>query len=132
MHTHLPRTHTFPAHTPSPYTRMHTHLPCTHACTHTPEFWPENFPPLPVYYGWVRCDININILYFLYIYRFVISSGDIYNFHFVKNEKMFSIRDSGGMNFSIPLNSAVEFGVLYNPRLAPMHCVTKYRKYPIL
>ena len=49
-------------------------------------------------------------------YRFVISSGDVYNFHFVKTERVASIRDCGGSRFSIPLNSAIEFGALYNPR----------------
>ena len=48
--------------------------------------------------------------------RFVISSGDVYNFHFVKNEKMVCIHDSGGTKFSIPLNSAIGFGILYNPK----------------
>lgn len=47
--------------------------------------------------------------------RFVISAGDIYNFHFVKNEKVVSIRDCGGTHFSIPLNSEIQFGLLYNP-----------------
>ena len=45
----------------------------------------------------------------------MISSGDVYNFHFVKNEKIASIKDCGGSSFSIPLNSAIQFGVLYNP-----------------
>lgn len=61
----------------------------------------------------IDCGYNY---YDSFAFRFIISSGDVYNFHFVKNEKTVSIRDCGGTNFSIPLNSAIEFGLLYNPR----------------
>lgn len=47
--------------------------------------------------------------------RDVISSGDVYNFHFVKNEKVITIQDQGGNPYFIPLNSSVQFGLLYNP-----------------
>ncbi len=47
--------------------------------------------------------------------RFVISTGDVYNLHFLKKVKVASISDAGGVHFSVPLNSSVKFGVLYNP-----------------
>ena len=50
-----------------------------------------------------------------FLFRFVISTGDMYNFHFIKNEKTMSVRDAGGTHYSIPLNSALRFGLLYNP-----------------
>ncbi|XP_064395371.1 uncharacterized protein LOC135342551 isoform X2 [Halichondria panicea] len=47
--------------------------------------------------------------------RFIISTGDVYNFHFLKKVKVASIADAGGVHFSVPLNSSVKFGMLYNP-----------------
>ena len=52
---------------------------------------------------------------FTLLYRYIISTGDIYNFHFVKNEKMLSVSGSDTSNFSIPFNSKIKFGILYNP-----------------
>ena len=49
------------------------------------------------------------------MFRFIISTGDVYNFHFIKNEKVMSIQDAGGTHFSIPLNSSIQFGILYSP-----------------
>ena len=49
------------------------------------------------------------------IFRFIISTGDVYNLHFIKNEKVMSIEDAGGVHFSTPINSDVQFGMLYNP-----------------
>ena len=39
----------------------------------------------------------------------------MYNFHFIKNEKVVSIQDDGGKVFSLPLNSSIQFGLLYDP-----------------
>ena len=47
--------------------------------------------------------------------RFVISAGDVYNIHFLKRTKVVSICDSNGSDYTIPMNSAIEFGVLYDP-----------------
>lgn len=47
--------------------------------------------------------------------RFVISAGDVYNIHFLKRTKVVTICDSNGNDYSIPMNSAIEFGVLYDP-----------------
>ena len=47
--------------------------------------------------------------------RTIISTGDVYNFHFIKKEKMMSIQDAGGTRISLPINSAVQFGIVYNP-----------------
>ena len=46
--------------------------------------------------------------------RFVISSGDVYNIHFLKRTKVVSICDSNQTEYTIPLNSAIEFGMLYD------------------
>ena len=45
----------------------------------------------------------------------VISAGDKYNIHFVKATKIVTIHDSNGHQYSIPFNSAIEFGPLYDP-----------------
>ncbi len=47
--------------------------------------------------------------------RNVISSGDVYNVHFLKKTKVVWIQDNSGRTFPIPLNSAVEFGLYYDP-----------------
>ena len=47
--------------------------------------------------------------------RCVISAGDIYNIHFIKRTKVVSMKDSGNGQYTIPLNSAIEFGPLYDP-----------------
>ena len=52
----------------------------------------------------------------LIVYRSVISAGDLYNFHFIKNETVLSIEDEGGKSFSIPLNSSVKFGIVHVSR----------------
>ena len=47
--------------------------------------------------------------------RCVISAGDVYNLHFIKRTRVVSMRDSGNAEYTIPLNSAIEFGPLYDP-----------------
>ena len=54
-------------------------------------------------------------LIYLYLYRSVISAGDVYNFHFIKNETVLLIEDEEGKVFSIPLNSSIKFGLLQSP-----------------
>lgn len=44
-----------------------------------------------------------------------ISNGDVYNIHFMKHQKVVTIRDSHGCPYSIPLNSSVQFGIVYDP-----------------
>ena len=46
--------------------------------------------------------------------RFVISSGDVYNIHFLKRTKVVSVFDLNRNEYTIPLNSAMEFGMLYD------------------
>ena len=48
-------------------------------------------------------------------YRSRISAEDVYYFHYVKNETVASIRDEQGSQMSIPLNSPIKLGLLYNP-----------------
>ena len=45
----------------------------------------------------------------------MVNEGDTYNVHFLKLTDVVSITASGGTQYTVPLNSAVEFGVLYNP-----------------
>lgn len=44
-----------------------------------------------------------------------VNSGDIYNVHFLKNTDVVSLTASGGTQYFVPLNSAIEFGLVYNP-----------------
>ena len=48
--------------------------------------------------------------------RLTISTGDTYNVHFVKHNKVMLLRDNHDTPYSIPLNSAIEFGLLYEPK----------------
>lgn len=49
------------------------------------------------------------------LHRSIISAGDVYNFHFIKKEKVMSIQDAAGNSFSVPLNTAIQFGLVYDP-----------------
>ena len=44
-----------------------------------------------------------------------ISTDDMYNIHFVKHTKVVTIRDEDGVTYSLPLGSAMKFGLIYNP-----------------
>lgn len=44
-----------------------------------------------------------------------INNGDIYNVHFLKNTDVVSLTASGGTQYFVPINSAIEFGIVYNP-----------------
>ena len=48
--------------------------------------------------------------------RLTISTGDMYNIHFLKKTRVMLFRDTHDTPYSIPLNSAIEFGLLYQPR----------------
>ena len=41
--------------------------------------------------------------------------GDIYNVHFIKSAKVAQIETSKSVQYIVPLNSAIQFGVIYNP-----------------
>jgi len=47
--------------------------------------------------------------------RFTISTNDTYNIHFMKHTKVVTIKDAHDTPYSIPLNSAIEFGLVYDP-----------------
>ena len=47
--------------------------------------------------------------------KWSISEGEHFNIHFAKYTKVIGAVDSSFGNYTIPLNSSVEFGVLYNP-----------------
>lgn len=47
--------------------------------------------------------------------RLTISTQDVYNIHFMKHTKVVGMQDSHGNPYSIPLNSSVEFGIVYDP-----------------
>ena len=44
-----------------------------------------------------------------------ISEGDHFNVHFVKHTKVVTVEYDNGSRYQIPLNSAIPFGILYNP-----------------
>lgn len=43
------------------------------------------------------------------------SDGDLLNIHFVKQSRVVVVEKYGGRCVKVPLNSAAQFGVLYNP-----------------
>ncbi|XP_064390464.1 uncharacterized protein LOC135338305 [Halichondria panicea] len=47
--------------------------------------------------------------------RTSVSEGDTFNIHFVKHTKVVHMLDGGGAIYKIPLNSALEFGIMYDP-----------------
>ena len=44
-----------------------------------------------------------------------ISEGDRFNVHFIKHTKIVTVEYDNGSRYHVPLNSAVQFGILYNP-----------------
>ena len=44
-----------------------------------------------------------------------ISTSDVYNIHFTKHRSVVCIKDSMGQIYSVPINSSVQFGLVYNP-----------------
>ena len=48
-----------------------------------------------------------------------ISTADEYNIHFTKHQTVVTVRASSGEIYSIPINSAVQFGLIYNPEKQP-------------
>ena len=44
-----------------------------------------------------------------------ISQGEVFNFHFLKHNKVVTMRVSHGVEYSVPLGSAIQFGVVYDP-----------------
>ena len=54
--------------------------------------------------------------YFVCDERCSIATGDVYNVHFVKRNKVALLRDLGDKVYNIPLNSAIQFGPIFNPK----------------
>ena len=50
--------------------------------------------------------------------HFTLSSSDMFDVHFAKRTQVMTVRDSLGTNYSIPLNSAIQFGMIYKPRFS--------------
>ena len=48
--------------------------------------------------------------------RLTISTGDMYNIHFLKRTRVMLFRDHHDTPYSIPLNSAIEFGLIFEPK----------------
>ncbi len=63
------------------------------------------------------CPLQIRILkgYCGQTTRLTLSSQDTFNVHFLKRVKVVVVQDAHGSPYSIPLNSAVEFGLVYDP-----------------
>ena len=47
--------------------------------------------------------------------KMTISAGDAMNIHFVRHTQVFSIKSLRSKPFNVPLNSSVQFGLLYDP-----------------
>ena len=63
-----------------------------------------------------RFPLRIHLLdgYYGQTTRFTLSSSDIFDVHFAKRTQVVNVRDSIGTDYSVPLNSAIEFGVVYH------------------
>ena len=48
-----------------------------------------------------------------------ISAAEEYSIHFVKHQKVVTIKDSSRQLYSVPLSSAIRFGLIYNPGKQP-------------
>ena len=46
--------------------------------------------------------------------RTSISDGDMFSIHFFKQTKIVKVQDSNGYKYTVPLNSALEFGLVYS------------------
>lgn len=64
-----------------------------------------------------KFPIKIHLLdgYYGQTNRFTLSASDIFNVHFTKHTKVMTTRDSVGTVYTIPLNSAIKFGIIYDP-----------------
>ena len=47
--------------------------------------------------------------------KMTVSAGDAMNIHFVRHTQLFSIKSLRSKPFNVPLNSSVQFGLLYDP-----------------
>ena len=65
-----------------------------------------------------RFPVKIYLLdgYYGQTAHFTLSSSDMFDVHFTKRTQVMTVRDSLGTNYSIPLNSAIQFGMIYKPR----------------
>lgn len=57
-----------------------------------------------------------------------LSSGDYYNIHFVKHQEVVSMNDKLGFNYTIPINTSFQFGIVYledNHRALETHIFEK-------
>ena len=67
----------------------------------------------------LRFPLRIYLLdgYYGQTSRFTLSSSDIFDIHFAKRTQVLSVRDSVGTDYSIPLNSAIQFGIIHGHML---------------
>ena len=56
-----------------------------------------------------------------------ISEGDRFNVHFVKHTKIVTVEYDNGSRYHVPLNSAIPFGILYNPDNSLSDAMKGYR-----
>lgn len=47
-------------------------------------------------------------------HQLTLSSGDYYNIHFVKHQEVVSMNDKLGFNYTIPINTSFQFGIVYS------------------
>ena len=61
-----------------------------------------------------RFPLRIHLLdgYYGQTTHFTLSSSDIFDIHFTKHTQVVSVRDSMGVDYSVPLNSAIQFGII--------------------
>ena len=47
--------------------------------------------------------------------RTTLSGGEMFNIHFIKHTKVVTMKDQRGMPFTVPMHSAIQFGLIYDP-----------------
>ena len=47
--------------------------------------------------------------------RTTLSGGEIFNIHFMKHTKVVTMENQHGLQFTVPMHSAIQFGLIYDP-----------------
>ena len=59
--------------------------------------------------------LRVKVVKGFYTERVEVAAEEVYNIHFLKRAKVATIMDTYGDKYVIPMNSAIQFGLVYNP-----------------
>ena len=59
--------------------------------------------------------LRVKVVKGFYTDRLEVAAEEVYNIHFLKRAKVVTITDSYGYKYAIPMSSAIQFGLIYNP-----------------